>query len=280
MFSSQFIHKFHLYYAYQILMKSKLKMNNQKIIKKRLTILSIILLAASVACTPAQDSVETENINQQLEEPAVSSESTLLHSEVQNESNGELTDAEVEGLLFMREEEKLAGDVYRYLYDLWGSVIFENIAVSEDMHTESVLSLLNAYGIEDPFIAEPGQFSNADLQALYDQLIVQGSQSLKDALLVGAAIEEIDILDLEKHIAQTDNEDINFVYENLIDGSENHLRGFVRVLGNQAGAVYSPQYLTQEQYDAIIQGASGPGNGIGGQNGQGVGQGVGLGKDS
>ncbi len=73
-------------------------------------------------------------------------------------------------------------------------------------------------------------FSNPDLQALYDQLIAQGSQSLQDAFLVGAAIEEIDILDLEERIAQTDKADIQLVYQSLLQGSENHLRAFVRVM--------------------------------------------------
>ncbi len=102
----------------------------------------------------------------------------------------------------MREEEKLAGDVYRYFYDLWGSTIFQNIASSEDAHTDAILDLLNQYGIEDPASADPGVFSNPDLQALYDELTAMGSNSLKEAFLVGAAIEEIDILDIEEYIAQ------------------------------------------------------------------------------
>lgn len=143
------------------------------------------------------------------------------------------------------------------------------------MHVESVLALLNAYGIADPTPAQAGQFSNADLQALYAQLIAQGSQSLQDAFLVGAAIEEIDILDLESRMAQSNNTDILLVYENLVSGSENHLRTFVRVIENQMSQTYSPQYLTQAQYDAILADASGAGNGIGGQ---GFGQGNGAGK--
>jgi len=43
-----------------------------------------------------------------------------------------------------------------------------------------------------------GEFTDADLQALYDQLIRQGNESAADALKVGLAIEEIDILDLQE----------------------------------------------------------------------------------
>ena len=75
---------------------------------------------------------------------------------------------------------------------------------------------------------------------------------MSDALKVGAAIEEIDILDLQEYIAQTDKEDIRVVYENLTKGSRNHLRSFVSTLSKQTGETYQPQYLDQATYDAII----------------------------
>ena len=54
-----------------------------------------------------------------------------------------------------------------------------------------------------------------------------------EALLVGAAIEEIDILDLQKHIAETNNPEIQNVYNNLLRGSQNHLGAFTRMLLNR-----------------------------------------------
>lgn len=101
-----------------------------------------------------------------------------------------------DGLTYVREEEKLARDVYLFLYDMWGLQVFQNIADSEQTHTDAVKTLLDAYGLTDPAAAtQPGEFVNPDLQALYNQLTAQGSLSLADALKVGAAIEEIDILD-------------------------------------------------------------------------------------
>jgi tRNA isopentenyl-2-thiomethyl-A-37 hydroxylase MiaE len=82
--------------------------------------------------------------------------------------------------------------------------------------------------------------------------MAQGGQSLSEALIVGAAIEEIDILDLEKYIAQTDKTDIQMVYENLMKGSRNHLRSFVSTIQKQAGSTYQPQYLSLEAYQAIV----------------------------
>lgn len=166
---------------------------------------------------------------------------------------GELSAEEAAALLFMREEEKLAHDVYVTLYEVWGTPIFQNIASSELTHTDAVKSLIDRYGLEDPAEGNAvGTFTDPTLQALYDQLVASGQESLASALRVGAAIEEIDILDLEERIAQTDNEDIVLVYGNLMKGSRNHLRSFVSTLERQAGEVYEPQYLTQASYDDII----------------------------
>jgi len=173
---------------------------------------------------------------------------------------GELSADEVAGLLYMREEEKLAQDVYLTLYEQWGTTVFQNIANSETTHTESVRTLLERYSLEDPAAGNArGVFTNAELQALYDQLVAQGSESLSSALRVGAAIEEIDILDLEERLAQTTQPDIVQVYQNLMDGSRNHLRAFVSVLEQQTGETYQPQYLSQAVFDEILSEQNGRG---------------------
>jgi hypothetical protein len=124
-------------------------------------------------------------------------------------SVGTLDTQVAEALWFMRKRKKLAHDVYLVLYDQWRLRTFANVARSEQTHTDAVASLLARYGLADPAADLPaGQFANADLQALYDQLVATGSQSLGDALRVGAAIEEIDILDLQERMAQTDGHDI------------------------------------------------------------------------
>ncbi len=95
-------------------------------------------------------------------------------------------------------------------------------------------------------------FKNETLQGLYNTLIEQGSVSLIEALKVGALIEEIDILDIQNELNEhVDNQDVTFVYDNLLKGSRNHLRAFVRNLSRQ-GVEYTPQKLSEEQYLAII----------------------------
>lgn len=215
---------------------------------------------SDVNLTPA---VETEGeIPSITGEDDASIDPTAVSTAIASIEVATLTDEEILALQYMREEEKLARDVYLALYDIWGLQIFNNIASSEQTHTDAVKTLIDRYGITDNFSAEYGVFINPDLQALYDQLVEQGGQSLGDAIKVGAAIEEIDILDLEESLADTDKADIITVYENLLKGSENHLRAFVSTLERQTGEVYAPQYMSTESYNEVIS-ASGPTGNVG-----------------
>ena len=159
--------------------------------------------------------------------------------------NSSLDATETEGLIYMREEEKLAHDVYVTLYEQWGLSIFNNISNSEDRHENKIETLLNNYQIEDPVGDNPiGVFVNPDLQQLYNNLIAQGSQSLTEALKVGVLIEETDIADLQERIAQTDNADIQQVYEQLLSGSNNHLSAFTSNLTGETVNTNSSNDLT------------------------------------
>jgi hypothetical protein len=132
-------------------------------------------------------------------------------------------------LLFLVEEEKLAHDVYVTLADQWGTRVFSNIAASEVAHQSLVAPLLEERDIDDPRSSEVGVFTDPSLQALYDDLVARGSQSLDDAIQVGIAIEETDIADLGAAIASEDESDVVGVLERLLAGSENHLRAFERL---------------------------------------------------
>ncbi len=166
----------------------------------------------------------------------------------------DLSAAEQESLAFMREEEKLAHDVYIQLDGLWRGYtkVFGNIANSEASHTESVRQLLVRYSLPDSTATLPaGVFQNTTLQNLYTQLVAAGSVSLVEGLKVGAAIEEIDMIDLNQALLETDNQDITLVYQNLLKGSRNHLRSFVSNLAKQ-GVTYVPQYMAEVDYLAIV----------------------------
>lgn len=166
---------------------------------------------------------------------------------------GELNDAETAGLLFMREEEKMARDVYLTMYEKYPLPVFEFIPRSESAHMAAVKVLLDKYELTDPVGGNPiGVFMNADIQNLYDDLVEQGSVSEIEALKAGALIEETDITDLDTHIAEIEeNDDILTVYTNLRRGSTHHLKAFVWNL-KVRGVEYVPQVLSLEDYNDII----------------------------
>lgn len=163
----------------------------------------------------------------------------------------DLTDVERDGLHFMREEEKLAHDVYLVLYREWGLTVFENIADSETTHVEAMEDLLELYNLDDPAVDAVGEFTNDELQTMYDDLVARGRTSELEALRVGALIEETDIVDISDLIEGTDEDAIERVYGNLLDGSENHLRAFVRVL-DRYGVDYEPVVLDRATFDRIV----------------------------
>ena len=122
-----------------------------------------------------------------------------------------------------------------------------------------------------------GVFVNADLQALYDDLVSQGSQSYEAALLVGGLIEEVDIADLRAELATTNVAAIEQVYQSLLSASGNHLNGFANSYESATGTAYTAQLLSDADVAAILSGGNGSGNGNsqgargGGNNGQGQG---------
>jgi hypothetical protein len=139
----------------------------------------------------------------------------------------QLTELEELNILYMREEEKLARDVYLVMYDLWGANIFANISESEQRHMDAIQRLITRYGLTDPVTDDViGTFTDPDLQELYDDLIEAGEVSLEEALKVGVAIEELDIADLERALTETDKRNIERVFQNLLNGSNNHLDAF------------------------------------------------------
>jgi hypothetical protein len=172
-----------------------------------------------------------------------------------------LSPDEIAALSFLREEEYLAHDVYLAMSQLYTKPIFSNIKNSELRHTEAIKALINKYNLTDPAANHvAGVFTNQTLQGLYNTLVAQGSTSLLDALKVGATIEDLDIVDLKNQLLLVDNQDIISVFNNLMRGSRNHLRSFYANIQYQGGT-YTPQYLTLEEFTAIIEGKheAGPG---------------------
>jgi hypothetical protein len=162
-----------------------------------------------------------------------------------------LTTEEVDDLLWMREEEKMARDVYLALYDIWQDRIFTNIARSEQRHFDAIGMKIAYFNLTDPALPGIGLFANAGLQLLHDSLVSTGGQSFVLALTAGARIEDRDIADLLAAIEATTNPALRSTYGNLLEGSKNHLRAFVGRL-RALGEDYTPQYIDPVLFDAIV----------------------------
>jgi hypothetical protein len=177
----------------------------------------------------------------------------LLSSQLNVIPLGDLSNAEAQSIIFMREEEKLARDVYTELYKSYLDSIFINIAASEQTHTDAVSSLIIRYKLNDPMAVDvDGEFENSELQIIYDSLIASGAISLLEGLYVGARVEELDIYDIERLTKIiVDNSDIVLIYNNLLKDSRNHLRSFNKQI-TLIGGYYTPIYISQTEYNSIV----------------------------
>lgn len=163
-----------------------------------------------------------------------------------------LSPREKEGILFIWEEEKVARDLYRSLYNESNLNIFVDLARSEQNHMDQAKALIDKYDLQTPVKDEPGLFSNQTLIGYYTDLLSKGRQSPQDALEAAAAFEEISIVDLERELTTANAEDVRVAYEGLLAGSRKHLRSYVKDL-QERGIQYSPQYLSQEEFEETVK---------------------------
>lgn len=165
---------------------------------------------------------------------------------------GSLTEAQAAWILMLREEEKLARDLYLALADRWPVAAFANVARAEQRHFDLMGAMIARYGLGDPAFGQlPGSFTSSVVQTLHDELLALGNESAVAALSAAARVEETDLADLSTIEATAPPADLLTVDQNLARGSRNHLRGFVAALAAQ-GATYEPTVLSAEQFAAIV----------------------------
>jgi len=176
-----------------------------------------------------------------------------------------ISENEKAGILQMREEEKMARDVYQTLNEKWDQMPFVHISESEINHMAQMKMLIDKYQLKDPVEKngdKRGAFDNQVLKTLYEELTLSGKVGLESAFRAGAKVEEVDIRDLKEAMTKTSNEEIKQTYAYLIRVSENHLRAFARNL-KRMNVIYSPIVLSTEEFDKIINAGNvvGPGKG-------------------
>jgi len=180
-------------------------------------------------------------------------------------------------LMFIREEEKLARDVYLTLGTMYpDSAIFGNIDDSEQAHMDAVKAIIEKYGLQDPSTNDNiGAYTSEDygwyFTEKFNLLVERASISELEALYVGAFIEELDMMDINQcpqvivetdnginDVSEcgkiyTDNSDVAKLYVSLLDGSDSHLEGYVKNIEKYIGeGNYQAQVLPQEQVDDIL----------------------------
>lgn len=169
--------------------------------------------------------------------------------------NVKLSEKEKDAIIYMREEEKLARDVYDSMFVVWDMNPFGNIRHSERRHLEMVKGLIDDYKLDDPLLTtadKPGVFVNPLFTKLYAEMVTAGTGCSVEALKIGAKIEELDLKDLKDRMAETSRKDILEVYGYLAMGSENHLRAFCRKLKMQ-GVTYEPEFLDKKEFEKILE---------------------------
>ncbi|WP_373028900.1 DUF2202 domain-containing protein [Sulfurovum sp.] len=158
-------------------------------------------------------------------------------------------------LSYMGNEERLAYDVYNALDEQYPTIKqFKNIATNgEYQHITAVQALIQKYKLSDdvnftnidlPALGymntaiedmKAGTYDISVIQELYDNLVLQGSASEKEALKVGCIIEVVDIIDLDHDIKLAEDAnatDIVTVFNFLRNGSYNHYWAFDGALKN------------------------------------------------
>jgi hypothetical protein len=218
---------------------------------KGFTIMAIFVTIPLIACEETQDNQDNEATQETITDQNLINGIDLIQ-QLRSIPKEELSQAEYDGLVFLREEEKLARDVYITLNQTIPLRPFRNISQSEQQHMDAIKYLLDRYEIEDPANEnEIGTFKNSELQDLFNTLIETGKAGKIEALKVGALIEEKDIFDLDNELnISVDNADIKIVYNNLVRASKNHLRAFTNVLSGY-GIEYTPQILDPLYFNEI-----------------------------
>ena len=217
--------------------------------KKNVALMTVLSLTILLSACQKSNPVESAAVN-------MTASLALVQKSVSSLPKETLEEAELARILFIREEEKLAYDVYKTMFDKYGATVFQNIPNSELSHMESMLTIIKKYELVDPVDVNPrGIFKNTALQTLYNQLIEKGNISILSAYQVGALIEELDISDLTSSLAVTNNQDVRLVYDFLNKGSRNHLRSFYKNIKFPNGT-YTPIYLSQSEFDSIVNSAT------------------------
>jgi hypothetical protein len=166
--------------------------------------------------------------------------------------NAPLSDGDRRTLLHVSQQEKLARDFYSSLSETWRLDVFHTTSGSEDIHADSLRTLLARYKLPDPaYGLGRGEFNRVDLAERYDDLIARGRFSAVEALKAAASVEELEIEDISDRLPRVQSPELSNVLESVVSSDKHHLRSLVVAL-RRLGHTYSPTRLPREQFDLIL----------------------------
>ncbi len=165
----------------------------------------------------------------------------------------DLSGQEEKGIVFVREEEKVAVNFYGMMSDLFGSEVLTQLAESERTHLGVTALPVEKYHLQDPTVDRTdGEFMSNSLQAHYDELIEEGSPSLSDAFIAGTTLQEASLVTIQNQLDRVaNNRDLRNMYAALRVATRNHLRIMFREVTDHGGS-YAPLFMEQAAFQAIV----------------------------
>jgi hypothetical protein len=210
-------------------------------------VLMLVMMAGALRCDPGTLPLPTPT-----GDPTEDIEPDQVDLDRATKTNEPPTATEKAAVLYAREQQKLARDLYQTLGTKWSAAILQSTAQAEQKHMDTVKSLIDGLGLTDPAQPSPGQFTDPVFQKLYGQLLDRGSTSLVNALNAAAYLEEMEIRDTRGFVEDANRLDIIRGLGSIATSEPTHLRVFVAELKKQ-GVDYQPQLLSQSDYDRIMK---------------------------
>lgn len=162
---------------------------------------------------------------------------------------------EQETLRFLLEQRRLVRDIYRHLHGAWEIPAFADLAGAEQRGIGELQRLHRQLRLRHlPADGEPGIFADPALGQLYRRLLTQGLFDIREALELGALIEEMSIIDLRDAIDESRSHRLDQIYIALLGNAYAHLRAIHRQLA-RSGVDYQPRLLPREGLEAILNNA-------------------------
>lgn len=214
---------------------------------------ALLGLFALVSCNKSDDFTSPNDVPLAILNVDADGISTLTRASVAPvlTVTASLSADEIEFLFALREDEKMARDLYTVFAAKYSTAPqIDRIAAAENSHIAYVEAVLDYYEISYPAMTAAGLFEDAKRQAIYNEL-ADKSGTLLEVYATMAAVEEESVSAYKSVQSEITNENIALVITNMIKASSNHLKAAVCqiIVG---GSTYTPLYLSAEEFGTIV----------------------------